>query len=870
MRRFLWLLMLCALPAFAQTTTTYTGTIKDLTGATVTSGRITFTLGQGVGVGTIPGTGAFTATTVSCLINSSGAPVSSVDGVSPCVVENNTSLTPSGTFYKICIQPYNATPGACLNAFAIGGTVDLSTLIPTPATQPNFGPGIPGPTGPAGPPGCIVGSTCTNVLPLTGGTLTGPLTGTTITAPDLFSTGMGTVYLASAPYYASCVAATTTTSGTVVASVTIPVANASTYSANQGIFIAGAGVSGANFVGTVASVSGNTITLTSATSTSVTNALVQHDETVALNTAIAAIAAGTVGARIQLPPGTCNFNGPLQQTSLANAIIPMPNIPATVTGWGPGITIEIDGTDVPYVDYPLVTASTLFPHQKGTIIQTQGTSGNLIGAQNTSFGSWGPFTAIKLVLDRLTFRSPQNPGITMVNAGWIDELSIGDVTFDVFQGITGSLTGLPAQPTNTNGVALVTPAYDNQASIYIKHMQATGYYTCIDAGEHLYINEAEFNNCWQAMNVTSGGHAVHGNRILMQGDAYGITASLASTIVIENLDVEFDNMSGWLAGVPNGSVIYDPNNYLSGSVSYTVPHNPFYYGTYTQYGGANLSVVNLANLEPPAAPAEFFTGDSNLGSNWKVVIGGIKVTSETASGAVALTQNTAIWNAGNFGANQCSSVTIDTPGADGGGPIVMAAGTNQGSATGISGYFLQGTTAGTYLYLYNGGTVTSPTAVRLPSSSAAGPPVAANSILTLCHASNGVLTSYLNAAPITALNATDTTLTAGQPGISIYDTTGTSLVNFFTSAPIPSIYTANGDIVLSPHIVEGAVTLASGAATVTLTGNAAFSSSTTYACSLAQYSGTGGDAIKIDEVSGSSFTLAGVGTDAFYYTCVGN
>lgn len=138
-KRFLALcVLMCAAPIFAQTTTTYTGTIKDLTGAVVTSGRITWSLNAPSG-GVIPGTGSFTATTVSCLINSSGSPVSSVDGVSPCTIVNNSSLTPTGTSYTLCRQPYNVTPGSCFVTYANGGSVDISTLVPTPATQPSYG-----------------------------------------------------------------------------------------------------------------------------------------------------------------------------------------------------------------------------------------------------------------------------------------------------------------------------------------------------------------------------------------------------------------------------------------------------------------------------------------------------------------------------------------------------------------------------------------------------------------------------------------------------------------------------------------------------------------------------------------------------------
>src|ERR1700740_1303065 len=127
-----------ALSCTAQTTTTYVGTIRDLTGAVVTSGRITFTLNSPSG-GSIPGTGSFVATTVSCLINASGSPVSSSDGVSPCVIINNSALTPTGTSYTLCRQPYNVTPGSCFVTYANGGSIDISTLVPTPATQPKYG-----------------------------------------------------------------------------------------------------------------------------------------------------------------------------------------------------------------------------------------------------------------------------------------------------------------------------------------------------------------------------------------------------------------------------------------------------------------------------------------------------------------------------------------------------------------------------------------------------------------------------------------------------------------------------------------------------------------------------------------------------------
>jgi hypothetical protein len=67
-----------------------------------------------------------------------------VDGTSACVQTKNTSLTPTGTSYKLCIQPYNATPGSCFNIFAVNDSVDISTLVPTPTAQLNYDILFPG------------------------------------------------------------------------------------------------------------------------------------------------------------------------------------------------------------------------------------------------------------------------------------------------------------------------------------------------------------------------------------------------------------------------------------------------------------------------------------------------------------------------------------------------------------------------------------------------------------------------------------------------------------------------------------------------------------------------------------------------------
>lgn len=58
-------------------------------------------------------------------------------GTGGCIVVNNTALTPAGTSYKVSICPFFACTSQ-FTTFATGGTVDLTTAVPTPATLPTY------------------------------------------------------------------------------------------------------------------------------------------------------------------------------------------------------------------------------------------------------------------------------------------------------------------------------------------------------------------------------------------------------------------------------------------------------------------------------------------------------------------------------------------------------------------------------------------------------------------------------------------------------------------------------------------------------------------------------------------------------------
>lgn len=135
--RVLTFLFLLAGIANAQSTTAITGTFRDLTGSLITSGQVAFTLQPGIDT-QVSGTARFTPTEVDCLINGSGL-LKALDGTSTCTLVQNTSITtPANTSYKACIQPGFIQPGSCFVFYAVGSTLDITTVPATPSLTPAY------------------------------------------------------------------------------------------------------------------------------------------------------------------------------------------------------------------------------------------------------------------------------------------------------------------------------------------------------------------------------------------------------------------------------------------------------------------------------------------------------------------------------------------------------------------------------------------------------------------------------------------------------------------------------------------------------------------------------------------------------------
>jgi len=82
------------------------------------------------------------------------------------------------------------------------------------------------------------------------------------------------------------------------------------------------------------------------------------------------------------------------------------------------------------------------------------------------------------------------------------------------------------------------------------------------------------------------------------------------------------------------------------------------------------------------------------------------------------------------------------------------------------------------------------------------------------------------------------------------------------------MYNAAGTELVGYHITTGTANLVLGSVTVTLSGNAAFTSSSSYNCAVSDM--TGVNATSLTRNSGTQFTLNGLVSDTIGYVCIGN
>lgn len=445
--------------------------------------------------------------------------------------------------------------------------------------------------------------------------------------------------------------ATTTLTAIAAAGATSITVTTNTFAAGQGILI---GVSGQNastttFIGTVLSVSGSTVTLTSAITAGSSYAIganVQHDDSVALGNGFAYLEANG-GGTMRLQPGFYRANN-CNAAGTNSSVWTFANTPVNSSFTTAVIPIEFESYAVS--DAPV-------GGNASAIIQTDCASGSLLNSPASISGSG--FLAFEFASRGITYRAYGNPGLTMLDLSKLARMKEFDGNID-----TGT-SFPPSQPTTTTSIALATPTHGNWNINYVKKLTVSGFYWAFVPGAHTQVDQCWLFWNWNAIAVDNrGDHNVHidfcdverFNTALQPWPNANLSSpGFQDSIKIDQLQVENDG-TGWSPWSTISPVdIFDNNgsypNVLYCDISYeeTTPSSSV---DWNQTGGTNCfasntggkslaspSSVNIKNLKG------FTLGNSGSPSQQMTSTTGTtghKVVSAVAAGASG---NCANWDA---------------------------------------------------------------------------------------------------------------------------------------------------------------------------------------------------------------------------------
>lgn len=411
-----------------------------------------------------------------------------------------------------------------------------------------------------------------------------------------------------------------TTTGSISAtSKSLSVASAATFVVGQGIYIAGAGAAGANLVSYITAISGTTITINDAAGTAVSSHLVQHDDSRAINAAIAAAytaGGGTIFLRTIGGLGWYRCNGPYDATT--NSILTAPQV-HTHPYFAPMIVMRGQSAGV-------LSDSDFATPQSGVFIDASNAAAGsgtmpsvLSGAEwqvlvNQTFDPT-KWSRIAFDLDFFTILLAPNPTIGGVNMNNAIQLLIGD-NFAVFAQFSGLA---PIQPNNTNAVGIIFPAQMNSVKLRCGEAFVVGMYDGIWPGEHLLFAGTYVQSCVNGLRIMYNTHLVKGNICIETCPTMIFVDPAAQNCPID-LIVEGERSQGidWRDGASSGSIINDPSGYLRGAFTYEIWQTPaigylFNWGSKEVLGGGGIATrVNLMDIPSNFGPIAQYDLNGNL------------------------------------------------------------------------------------------------------------------------------------------------------------------------------------------------------------------------------------------------------------------
>lgn len=393
--------------------------------------------------------------------------------------------------------------------------------------------------------------------------------------------------------------ATITTGSITNGTPTLTVASAATFKVNQGILVVGAGPGGDNLVTTITALVGNVATLAVNASTTVSNVRVQHDDTVAINAAIAA-AFNNGGGVVYLTKrgtddqtGIYRCNGPWNP--ITNSIITCPQTTNTAV-YSDNRRINFIGECVGLLDDEQSNVlSGVAIESLHTNVAGSGEFPAVIGISDVSTDAW-EWQKVDFYFDRCMIMVPGNPTFGGLQLRKCSQATLGD-EFKIFaqDSQRQDTPELPDAGSNSTGLAM--PGNLNNALLRIGSGEISGFRNGIVPGEHTHFRGTQIYRCYVALLFRHfGGHPIIGD-VAAESCAYYIAHEAVST---GNQPVPIDLRWECEDNAQNfslSSAIYDPYNTFMGAVRYGL-HRLGCQGHWPVNGG------NLLKSEPYFAAGE--------------------------------------------------------------------------------------------------------------------------------------------------------------------------------------------------------------------------------------------------------------------------
>lgn len=317
--------------------------------------------------------------------------------------------------------------------------------------------------------------------------------------------------------------ATTGTATTGGTTTSVAVLSSATYSANQGVYLAGAGAAGIDYIGTVVSVPDSThVVVTPAVSTNVSAVLFQHDETAAFQGVVTANAA--TGADVYLPGpeaglyGVYNINGPYQDPGAiathCDCVIQAPNIPASTVSQDQ-VVFNFHGDRYPIHGW-VPAAST---------ISTLKTGGGNLFAGYAAAASFGKFTQVHFQFEKLRFSTYVDPDLIVLNGTNLIGLS------GRFLAVMGE--GTDGASTHAASAGIIMPATTNYANTDLFDVYVNNFYTGILAKEHtrMFFTDVTGNTVGYEIQSSSTSHPVFGAYMMAERNTTGLYSNTSGAQV---------------------------------------------------------------------------------------------------------------------------------------------------------------------------------------------------------------------------------------------------------------------------------------------------------------------------------------------------